>query len=122
MFAWFISHQPTILFSQTKPAINNKPAVLFSQNKPAPAISHPPNEQAESCGTNSTGSSTSGENKRNNEVPIKTQNDNQTIKSATNKWEKTITRQPVLTSVGRKRLGYDHEAGCAMLALLLCRC
>jgi hypothetical protein len=28
----------------------------------------------------------------------------------------------VLTSVGRKRLGYDHEAGCAMLALLLCRC
>jgi hypothetical protein len=39
LFAWFISHQPIVLFSQTKPATNNKPAVLFSQNKPAPAIS-----------------------------------------------------------------------------------
>jgi hypothetical protein len=41
-----ISHQPAVLFSQNKPAINNQPAVLFSQNKSAPAISHQPNEQA----------------------------------------------------------------------------
>jgi hypothetical protein len=46
LFAWLISHQPTVLFSQNKPATNNQPAVLFSQNKPAPAISHQPNEQA----------------------------------------------------------------------------
>jgi hypothetical protein len=46
LFAWFISHQPTVLFSQNKPAINNQPAVLFSQNKSAPAISHQQNEQA----------------------------------------------------------------------------
>jgi hypothetical protein len=46
MFAWLISHQPTILFSQNKPAISNQPTVLFSQNKPAPAISNQPNEQA----------------------------------------------------------------------------
>jgi hypothetical protein len=31
VFVWLISHQPT---------------VFFSQNKPAPAISHQPNEQA----------------------------------------------------------------------------
>jgi hypothetical protein len=47
LFVWLISHQPTVLFSQNKPAITNQPAVLFSQNKPAPAISHQPNEQAE---------------------------------------------------------------------------
>jgi hypothetical protein len=46
LFAWFISHQPAVLFSQSKPATSNQPAVLFSQNKPAPAISHQPNEQA----------------------------------------------------------------------------
>jgi hypothetical protein len=46
MFAWLISHQPTVLFSQNKPASSNQPAVLFSQNKPAPAISHQPTEQA----------------------------------------------------------------------------
>jgi hypothetical protein len=46
LFAWLISHQPTILFSQNKPATSNQPAVLFSQNKPAPAISHQPTEQA----------------------------------------------------------------------------
>jgi hypothetical protein len=46
LFAWLISHQPTILFSQNKPATRNQAAVLFSQNKPAPAISHQPNEQA----------------------------------------------------------------------------
>jgi hypothetical protein len=46
LFAWLISHQPTILFSQTKPVTNNQSAVLFSQNKPTPAISHQPNEQA----------------------------------------------------------------------------
>jgi hypothetical protein len=47
MFAWLISHQPAVLFSQNKPATSNQPAVLFSQNKSAPAISHQPNEQAE---------------------------------------------------------------------------
>jgi hypothetical protein len=46
LFVWLISHQPTVLFSQNKPAISNQPTVLFSQNKPAPAISHQPNEQA----------------------------------------------------------------------------
>jgi hypothetical protein len=37
LFAWLISHQPTIFFSQNKPATSNQPTVLFSQNKPAPA-------------------------------------------------------------------------------------
>jgi hypothetical protein len=46
LFVWLISHQPTVVFSQNKPAITNQPAVLFSQNKPAPAIIHQPNEQA----------------------------------------------------------------------------
>jgi hypothetical protein len=46
LFVWLISHQPTVLFSQNKPATSNQPAVLFSQDKPAPAISHQPNEQA----------------------------------------------------------------------------
>jgi hypothetical protein len=46
LFAWLISHQPTVLFSQNKPATSNQPAVLFPQNKPAPAISHQPTEQA----------------------------------------------------------------------------
>jgi hypothetical protein len=46
LFAWLISHQPTVLFSQNKLATSNQPAVLFSQNKPAPAISHQPTEQA----------------------------------------------------------------------------
>jgi hypothetical protein len=45
LFAWLISHQPTVLFSPNKPATSNQPAVLFSQNKPA-AISHQPTEQA----------------------------------------------------------------------------
>jgi hypothetical protein len=44
LFAWLISHQPAVLFSQNKPATNNQPTVLFSQNKPA--ISHQPTEQA----------------------------------------------------------------------------
>jgi hypothetical protein len=44
MSAWFISHQPTVLFSQNKSTISKQRAVLFSQNKPAPAISHRPNE------------------------------------------------------------------------------
>jgi hypothetical protein len=39
LFVWLISHQPAVLFSQTKPAITNQPAVLFSQNKPVPATS-----------------------------------------------------------------------------------
>jgi hypothetical protein len=46
LFAWLISYQPAVLFSQNKPAISNQPAVLFSQNKLAPTISHQPNEQA----------------------------------------------------------------------------
>jgi hypothetical protein len=46
LFAWFISHQPAVLFSHNKPATSNHPAVLFSQNKPAPAITHQPTEQA----------------------------------------------------------------------------
>jgi hypothetical protein len=46
LIVWFISHQPAVRFSQTKPAISNQSAVLFSQNKPAPAISHQPNEHA----------------------------------------------------------------------------
>jgi hypothetical protein len=46
LFAWLISHQPAVLFSQNKSAASNQQAVLFSQNKPAPAISHQPNEQA----------------------------------------------------------------------------
>jgi hypothetical protein len=46
LFAWLISHQPAVLFSQNKPATSNQPEVLFSQNKSAPAISHQPNEQA----------------------------------------------------------------------------
>jgi hypothetical protein len=45
MFAWLISHQPTVLFSQNKPVTSNQSAVLFSQNKPTRAISHQPTEQ-----------------------------------------------------------------------------
>jgi hypothetical protein len=48
LFVWLISHQPTVFFSQNKPATSNQPAVLFSQNKSAPAISHQPTEQAAS--------------------------------------------------------------------------
>jgi 5-methylcytosine-specific restriction endonuclease McrA len=29
MFAWLISHQPAVLFSQNKPVTNNQPAVLY---------------------------------------------------------------------------------------------
>jgi hypothetical protein len=46
LFAWLISHQPVVLFSQNKSATSNQPAVLFSQNKSAPTISHQPTEQA----------------------------------------------------------------------------
>jgi hypothetical protein len=45
LFAWLISHQPALLFSQNKPAISNQPAVLFSQNKSALATGHQLNEQ-----------------------------------------------------------------------------
>jgi hypothetical protein len=45
LFTLLISHQPTILFSQNKPATSNQPAVLFSQNKSAPDISHQPTER-----------------------------------------------------------------------------
>jgi hypothetical protein len=44
-FAWLISHQPTLLFSQNKPVTSNQSVVLFSQNKPTRAISHQPTEQ-----------------------------------------------------------------------------
>jgi hypothetical protein len=37
MFAWLISHQPAVLFSQNKLATSNRPVVFFSQNKSAPA-------------------------------------------------------------------------------------
>jgi hypothetical protein len=47
LFAWLISHQTAVLFSQNKSATSNQPTVLFSQTKPAPAVSHQPNEQAE---------------------------------------------------------------------------
>jgi hypothetical protein len=46
LFAWLISHQPTVIFSQNKPATGNQAAILFSQNKSALAISHQPNEQS----------------------------------------------------------------------------
>jgi hypothetical protein len=46
LFAWFIGHQPAVLFSYNKLATSNQPTVLFSQNKSTPAISHQPNEQA----------------------------------------------------------------------------
>jgi hypothetical protein len=58
-FVWLISHQPTVLFSQNKPATNNQSVVLFSQNKPAPAISHQPNEQADGVRPGSPGRSSS---------------------------------------------------------------
>jgi hypothetical protein len=45
MFVWLISLQPTVLFSQNKPATSNQPTILLSQNKSAPAISHQPNER-----------------------------------------------------------------------------
>jgi hypothetical protein len=48
LFVRLISHQPTVLFSQNKPATSNQPTVLFSQNKSASVISHQPNEQADS--------------------------------------------------------------------------
>jgi hypothetical protein len=51
LFAWLISHQPAVLFSQNKSATSNQPTVLFSQNKPAPVVSHQPNEQAGSSET-----------------------------------------------------------------------
>jgi hypothetical protein len=43
LFVWLISHQPTLLFSQNKPAISNQPAILFSQKN---QHQHQPNEQA----------------------------------------------------------------------------
>jgi hypothetical protein len=40
-----LAYQPAVLFSQNKAAINNQPTVLFTQTKPAPAINNQPNEQ-----------------------------------------------------------------------------
>jgi hypothetical protein len=46
-FAWLISHQPTVLFSQNKPATSNQPepasSTLLSEQ-----TSHQPTEQAAS--------------------------------------------------------------------------
>jgi hypothetical protein len=42
------TNQSPAVFSQNKSATSNHPAVLFSQNKSAPAISHQPNEHADS--------------------------------------------------------------------------
>jgi hypothetical protein len=46
-FAWLISHQPTILFSQNKPATSNQPepasSTLLSEQT---STSHQPTEQA----------------------------------------------------------------------------
>jgi hypothetical protein len=39
LFAWLISHQPAVLFTQNKSAISKQPTIFFSQNKPAPATS-----------------------------------------------------------------------------------
>jgi hypothetical protein len=56
LFAWLISHQPTILFPQNKPATSNQPPVLFSQNKPASATSQTNMPQAnQSTGKGSVG-------------------------------------------------------------------
>jgi hypothetical protein len=35
LFAWLITHQPTVLFSHNKSANTNQPTVLFSRKKPA---------------------------------------------------------------------------------------
>jgi hypothetical protein len=37
LFAWLISHQPAVLFSQNKSVTSKQPTVLFSQHKSAPA-------------------------------------------------------------------------------------
>jgi hypothetical protein len=39
MFAWLISHQPTVLLYKNKSATSNKSAIRFSQNESAPATS-----------------------------------------------------------------------------------
>jgi hypothetical protein len=54
LFAWLISHQPAVLFSQNKPATSNQPAILFSQRKPTPTIRHQPNEQVVGLSTTTT--------------------------------------------------------------------
>jgi hypothetical protein len=41
LFVWLISHQSAVLFSQNKSDTSNQPTVLFSQKRPAPAISQP---------------------------------------------------------------------------------
>jgi peptide methionine sulfoxide reductase MsrA len=46
-----IGHQPAVLFSQNKPTTNNQPTLLFTLNKSASAISHQPNEQADTWPT-----------------------------------------------------------------------
>jgi hypothetical protein len=50
LFAWLISHEATVLFSQNKSVTSNQPAVLFSQNEPASAISHQPPAKQTGCG------------------------------------------------------------------------
>jgi hypothetical protein len=43
-----LAYQPPANSTFISEQTSHQPAVLFSQNKPAPAISHQPNEQAES--------------------------------------------------------------------------
>jgi hypothetical protein len=50
LFAWLISHQPTVLFSQNKPAINNQPepasSILLSEQT---STSHQPPANRTGC-------------------------------------------------------------------------
>jgi hypothetical protein len=47
LFAWLISHQPAVLFSQNKSATNNQPAVLFLSAQTS--ISHQPPAKRTAC-------------------------------------------------------------------------
>jgi hypothetical protein len=40
LFAWLISQQPPVFFSQNQSQATSQSTVFFSQNKLAPAISH----------------------------------------------------------------------------------
>jgi hypothetical protein len=44
LFVWLIIHQPTVLFSQNKPATSNQPTVLFlSTNQHQPSTTNQTN-------------------------------------------------------------------------------
>jgi hypothetical protein len=49
LFVWFISHQPTVFFSQNKSATSNQYFSLTTNQHQPPTTSHQPNEQAASC-------------------------------------------------------------------------